>query len=81
MGCIDEDISEHCLVCNQLRNEETQSLDVTYEDIFSEDIARQAAAVQLIASLLQRREDASASTTGPGCSPAEDSNSSQTVNV
>ena len=68
MGCIDEDISEHCLVCNQLRNEETQSLDVTYEDMFSEDIARQAAAVQLIASLLQRREDASASTTGPGCS-------------
>ena len=42
MGCSDEDTPEHCLVCNQLRNEETQSLDVTYEELFSKDIARQA---------------------------------------
>ena len=60
MGCKEEDTPEHCLDCTQLKLEETNVQDILYEDIFSEDIARQAAAVQLIASLLQRREDASA---------------------
>ena len=38
---------------------------ISYNDILSEDVLRQAAVAQLYATIIERREDASASTTGP----------------
>ena len=80
MGCKEEDTPEHCLDCTQLKLEETNVQDLLYEDIFSDNLSKQVAVVQLISSLLEKREDASAST-GPGCSPQEGSNNSHTLSV
>ena len=79
LGCDELDTPEHCLVCRKLTHGESHLENTSYNDIFSQSVVRQAAVVQLIVSLLERREDASASSTGPSCSPAEDNNSSHTV--
>ena len=75
-GCIELDTPEHCIICKNIVNEETNVENIIYEDIFSDSVYKQAAVVKLISSLLERREDASSSTTGPGCSPPEDSKNS-----
>ena len=81
MGCNQLDTPEHCIVCRNIVKGDTNIKDIKYEDIFSDSVHKQAAVVQLISSLLERREDASPSTTGPGCSPPGDSNSSHTQSV
>ena len=58
---------------NTVSGERNSSID--YNDIFSDDSAKQADVAHLFATLLERREEASSFTTGPGCSPHEDSNS------
>ena len=80
MGCKEDDTPEHCLVCKKLKLEENNVQDILYEDIFSDNLSKQVAVVQLISSLLEKREDASAST-GPGCSPQEGSNNSHALSV
>ena len=80
MGCTKEVTPEHCLDCTQLKLEETNAQGIIYEDIFSDNLSKQVAILQLISSLLEKREDASAST-GPGCSPQEGSNNSHTLSV
>ena len=75
-GCNELDTPEHCISCKNIGIEETNVENILYEDIFSDSVFKQAAVVKLISSLLERRKDASSSTTGPGCSPPEDSNSS-----
>ena len=70
VGCNELDTQEHCLSCSKLWfDENTQTNTMKYEDIFSEDLLKQVAITQLYASLLERREDASAVTTGPKCCP------------
>ena len=78
-GCNEPDTLEHCMVCNKLYQEETCPTNMKQEDIFSENVYKQAAVIKLKVSLLERRDDASSSTTGPGCSPAEDSNQTYIV--
>ena len=80
MGCKEDDTPEHCLVCTKLKLEENNVQDILYEDIFSDNLSKHVAVVQLISSLLEKREDASAST-GHGCSPQEGSNNSHTLSV
>ena len=41
-----------------------------YHGIFSEDTIKQVAIIKLFASLLEKREDASAYTAGPMCRPS-----------
>ena len=65
LGCDELDTPEHCLVCRKLTHGESHLENTSYNDIFSQSVVRQAAVVQLIVSLLERREDASASETGP----------------
>ena len=73
MGCQIPDSQEHCLECEKLNGNDTLNRSIKYEDIFSSDIKKQAAVTQLFASLLERREDASASPTGPSlCSGQDD---------
>ena len=50
MGCNEPDTPEHCIVCNKLDEEETNPRHIKYDDIFSENVYKQAAVVQLIAS-------------------------------
>ena len=65
-GCYEVDTQEHCLVCE--KNISTSNT-IKYEDIFSDTIEKQVAVTKLFASLLERREDASAYTAGPMCCP------------
>ena len=59
-GCTELDTPEHCLQCEKLFNN-TQCSDTQYDDIFSSDISKQVAVTKIFASLLERREDSSAS--------------------
>ena len=73
MGCQIPDSQEHCLDCEKLNCNDTLNRSIKYEDIFSSDIMKQAAVTKLFASLLERREDASASPAGPSlCSGQDD---------
>ena len=65
-GCIERDTQEHCLKCEKNSTTVTENIDIQYDDIFSSDITKQVAITKMFTSLLERREDASASTTaGP----------------
>ena len=75
MGCLELDTPEHCIVCVQLTPEEAQDKDIQYEDLFSNSVIKQAAITKLFSSLLERREDASASKTGPSHGPIQDNDS------
>ena len=75
LGCPDIDSQEHILLCEKVYPVETRTSSIEYNDIFSDDLAKQADAAHLFATLLERREEASSLTTGPGCSPPEGSNS------
>ena len=46
---------------SDIQYSDIQYSDIQYSDIFSSDITRQAAVTKMFASLLERREDASAS--------------------
>ena len=65
----EEDTQEHMLSCEVMYPSSIRNNSIIYNDIFSEDVSRQAAVVQLYATLIERREDASASTTGPSLCP------------
>ena len=61
----EEDTQEHMLSCDIIYPRSIRNNCISYNNIFSEDVTRQAAIVQLYTTLIERREDASASTTGP----------------
>ena len=71
MGCESEDTPEHILVCDKLDHDSSKYQDIHYEDIFSENVARQAAVTKHFVTLLERREDASTLETGPSHCPGE----------
>ena len=69
-GCGEVDTQEHCLECAKAYpSNSTQSNPMEYHGIFSEDTIKQVAIIKLFASLLEKREDASAYTAGPMCCP------------
>ena len=69
-GCNEIDTQEHCLQCAKLwSSSNTVTNHIQYHDIFSEDLTKQVAVTKLFVSLLEKREDASAHTTGPMCCP------------
>ena len=61
----EEDTQEHMLKCEVMYPRSIRNNSISYNDIFSEDVSRQAAVIQLYANLIERREDASASTLAP----------------
>ena len=63
------DSQEHCLKCEVTYPPSIRNNEIEYSDIFSNDVSKQAAVTQLFSSLIERREDASASTTGPSSCP------------
>ena len=65
----EEDTQEHILQREVIYPTNTRNGSIEYSDIFSQDVDRQAAITQLYATLIERREDASASTTGPSSCP------------
>ena len=65
----EEDSQEHCLKCDTIYPPSMRKSDIQYSDIFHYDVTKQAAVAQLFASLIERREDASASLTGPSSCP------------
>ena len=68
-GCKDTDTQEHCLDCEKKHPSNTRNQNISYSDIYSIDITKQAAVTKLFATLLERREVASANSTGPQCCP------------
>ena len=76
MGCAELDTPEHCLKCDKIYPKESRDLNIQYEDIFSDSVYRQADVTKLFATLLEKREDASATDTGPSLHPAEGDDSS-----
>ena len=65
------DSQEHCLKCEVTYPPSIRNNEIEYSDIFSNDVSKQAAVTQLFSSLIERREDASASTTGPSSCPGQ----------
>ena len=64
--CVKEEGSqEHYLQCEIIYPPSISNNYIEYSDIFSEDVIKQAAVAQLFATLIERREYASASSTGP----------------
>ena len=71
-GCSQPDTQEHRLNCEKLLR--TNSENIRYSDIYSNDKNKQVAVTKLFAILLQRREDASADTAGTRRCPAMEEN-------
>ena len=69
-----EDSQEHCFECEDTYLSGIRDDNILYSDIFSDDVEKQAAVTKLFSTLLQRREDASASTTGPSSCPGPPGN-------
>ena len=67
----EEDSQEHCMKCEVIYPKSTRNNDIEYSDIFNDDVVKQSAVTHLVASLIERGEDASASDTGPSPYPAE----------
>ena len=61
----EEDSQEHGLQCDIIYPPSIRNNYIEYSDIFSEDVTKQAVCTVFFATLKERREDASASTTGP----------------
>ena len=76
LGCPELDTQEHFLTCEKLRPRDSRTIDIVYNDIFSDDSAKQTAAVKLFATLLERMEDTSSFITGPSHSSEEGNDSS-----
>ena len=72
----EEDSQEHCIKCEVINLKNTRNNQIEYSDIFEDDVLKQSAVTRLFASLIERREDASASDTGPSLHPAEGDESS-----
>ena len=72
----EHDTQEHILLYDKLYPLHTRDTNINYNNMFSDNIDKQAAVVQLFATLLERTEDTSASTTGLSCFHEVDSNSS-----
>ena len=70
MRCLELDTPEHCLTCDPIYPKETRNYNIKYEDIFSETVSKQSDVTKLFASLLEKREDASALDTGPSIHPS-----------
>ena len=68
-GCEEIDTQEHCIDCDKIYHPETRTDNIEYSDIFRNDINKQSAVTKLFTSLLERREVASANSTGPQCCP------------
>ena len=68
-GCKDMDTQEHCVDCEKNYPSNTRNQNISYSDIHSIDITKQAAVTKLFATLLERREVASANSTGPQYCP------------
>ena len=62
--------------CDQVYPVNLRDSNISYMDIFSDNIDKHAAVAKLFVTLLERREDTSASTTGASCCHIVDSNSS-----
>ena len=75
-GCEELDTQEHCILCEKAYPNSLRNPDIVYNDIFSDDSAKQSAVVKLFSNLLERREETSFLNTGPSCCPEGDSNSS-----
>ena len=58
-----------CIDCDKIYHPETRTDNIEYSDIFSNDINKQSTVTKLFTSLLERREVASANSTGPQCCP------------
>ena len=71
LGCPEVESQEHCLLCEKLYPKEKRNVSIVYNNIFSDDTTKQAEVVQLFATLMERREDASSSSTGPSHSPVQ----------
>ena len=67
--CPELDTQEHLIECEQNYPITTRTHHLPYHDIFSSDITKQAAVTKLFASLLEKREVASAHSAGPQCCP------------
>ena len=65
----EEKTQDHCIEYEVTYPLHTRDADILYSDIYSEDTLKQTAATKLFSTLFQRREDASASTTGPSSCP------------
>ena len=68
-GCEEIDSQEHCIECDKLFPPETRTDKTEYSDIFSNDVTKQLTVTKLYSSLLERREVASANSTGLQCCP------------
>ena len=75
LGCPEVDSQEHCLLCEKLYPKDTRDVSIVYNNIFSDDTTKQAEVVKLFATLLERREDASSSSTGPSHSSVQGNDS------
>ena len=69
MGCPEADYQEHAMHCEPIYPYISRDTNILYNDIFSDDIMKQAAVTKLYSTLLERREDASALTIGPSNCP------------
>ena len=65
MGCLELNTLEHCLTCDPIYQKETRNNNIKNEDIFSKTVSNQSDVTKLFATLLEKREDASALDTGP----------------
>ena len=65
LGCPVADTQEHAMLCEPIYPFISRDTNIFYNDIFSDDIMKQAAITKLYSTLLERREDASALKIGP----------------
>ena len=76
MGCLELDTPEHCLSCDPINPKETRNYIIKYKDIFNKTVSKQSDVTKLFATLLEKREDASALDTGPSLHPSQGYDSS-----
>ena len=65
----EDDTQDHFNKCEITYPLDTRDFDIMNSEIYSDDISKPAAVTKLFSTLLQRREDASTSTTGPSSCP------------
>ena len=74
----EEDSQEHWLECEVIYPPSIRNNNIEY-DIFNDNVSKQAAVTQLFSSLIERREDASASITGPSSCPGSPGQAQQLI--
>ena len=70
-GYVELDTPELCIVFVQQIPKEVKDTDFRYEDLFHDSLTKPAAITKLFSSLLEMRQDSSASNTGPSHSHGE----------